>query len=149
MGLVAPWHMESSQSRGRAHVLCTGRWILNHWTTREVRQTTSDSSWPSSRRPPGCLPALLRPQGVVSGEGAPPQASPWRSRPTRQLLKVTKRLGAESKTKGTQSKPKVKKSRNITLLSSPRLQVGWELGHQLGSFTPTNPMREERMATVE
>ena len=116
--------MESSQTRDQAHVLCTGRWILSRRTTREVRQTPSDSSRPSSRRPPGCLPALLRAQGVVSGEGAPPQASPGRSRPTRQLPEVTKRLGAESKTKGTHSKPEVKKSRNVTQLSSPRLQVG-------------------------
>ena len=85
---------------------------------------TSDSSQPSSRKPPGCLPALLRAQGMVSGEGVPPQASPGRSRPTRQLLEVTKRLGAESKTKGAQSKPKAKKSRTVTLLSSPRLPAG-------------------------
>ena len=37
MGLVAPWHVGSSQTRDRTHVLlCTGWWILNHWTTREV-----------------------------------------------------------------------------------------------------------------
>ena len=28
--------MGSSQTRDRTHVPCTGRWILNHWTTREV-----------------------------------------------------------------------------------------------------------------
>ena len=33
MGLVAPWHVESSQTRDRICVPC--RWI-NHWTTREV-----------------------------------------------------------------------------------------------------------------
>ena len=36
MGLVAPWHMESSQTRDQAHVPCTGMQILNHWTTREA-----------------------------------------------------------------------------------------------------------------
>ena len=36
MGLVAPWHIESSQTRDWTCVPCIGRWILNHWTTREV-----------------------------------------------------------------------------------------------------------------
>ena len=35
-GLVAPKHVESSQTRDGTHVPCTGRQILNHWTTREV-----------------------------------------------------------------------------------------------------------------
>ena len=35
-GFVAPWHVGSSQTRDRTHVPCLGRWILNHWTTREV-----------------------------------------------------------------------------------------------------------------
>ena len=36
MGLVALWHVDSSQTREQNHVPCVGRWILNHWTTREV-----------------------------------------------------------------------------------------------------------------
>ena len=28
--------MESAQTRDWTHVPCTGRWILNHWTTREA-----------------------------------------------------------------------------------------------------------------
>ena len=40
MGLVAPWHVESSQTRGRTYVPCIGRQILNHWTTREVLRPT-------------------------------------------------------------------------------------------------------------
>ena len=36
MGLVAPWHVESSWTRDRTCVLCVGRWIINHCTTREV-----------------------------------------------------------------------------------------------------------------
>ena len=36
MGLVAPWHVESSQTRDRTHVPCIGRQILNHWTSREA-----------------------------------------------------------------------------------------------------------------
>ena len=35
-GLVAPWHVGSSQTRAQTHVLCIGRRILNHCTTREV-----------------------------------------------------------------------------------------------------------------
>ena len=34
-GLVAPWHVESFWTRGRACVPSIGRQILNHWTTRE------------------------------------------------------------------------------------------------------------------
>ena len=33
---VNPRHVGSSQTRGRTHVPCIGRRILNHWTTREV-----------------------------------------------------------------------------------------------------------------
>ena len=36
MGLVALWYVESSWTRDGTHVSCIGRWILNHWTTREV-----------------------------------------------------------------------------------------------------------------
>ena len=35
MGLVAPQHVGSSWTRGRTHVPCIGRRILNHWATRE------------------------------------------------------------------------------------------------------------------
>ena len=35
MGLVAPWHVGSSQTRDQTLVPCIGRQILNHWTTRE------------------------------------------------------------------------------------------------------------------
>ena len=34
--LIAPWHVESSQMRDRAHVLRIGRWIPIHCTTKEV-----------------------------------------------------------------------------------------------------------------
>ena len=37
MGLVAPWHVGSSQTRARAHVLCNGRRILNHCATKETQ----------------------------------------------------------------------------------------------------------------
>ena len=36
MGLVAPRHVGSSQTRARTHVPCIGRWILNHCATREA-----------------------------------------------------------------------------------------------------------------
>ena len=38
MGLVAPWHVGSSQTRDHTHVPCIGRQILNHWTTREAQK---------------------------------------------------------------------------------------------------------------
>ena len=36
MGLVAPRHVGSSQTRARTRVPCIGRQILNHCTTREA-----------------------------------------------------------------------------------------------------------------
>ena len=36
MGLVALRHVGSPQTRDWTHFACVGRWILNHWTTREV-----------------------------------------------------------------------------------------------------------------
>ena len=36
-GLVAPWHVGSSQTRTRTRVSCIGRQILNHCATREAR----------------------------------------------------------------------------------------------------------------
>ena len=36
MGLVAPRHVGSSQTRARIHVPCIGRQILNHCATREA-----------------------------------------------------------------------------------------------------------------
>ena len=38
VGLVTPRHVESSRIRDRTRVLCTGSWILNHCTTREVQK---------------------------------------------------------------------------------------------------------------
>ena len=35
-GLVAPWHVGSSQTRARTRVPCVGRQILNHCATREA-----------------------------------------------------------------------------------------------------------------
>ena len=35
-GLVAPWHVGSSQTKARTYVSCIGRQILNYCTTREV-----------------------------------------------------------------------------------------------------------------
>ena len=37
-GLSAPLHVGSSWTSDRTHVYSTGRWILNHWATREVLQ---------------------------------------------------------------------------------------------------------------
>jgi len=38
-GLVAWQHAEGSSTRDQTHVPCTGRWILNPWTTRDVCKT--------------------------------------------------------------------------------------------------------------
>ena len=34
--LSFPFHVESYQTTDQTHVPCPGRWILNHWTSREV-----------------------------------------------------------------------------------------------------------------
>ena len=39
-GLAALWHVESSRTRDQTCVPCICRWILNHWTTREVPMHT-------------------------------------------------------------------------------------------------------------
>ena len=36
VGLVVPWHVESSWTRDQTHVPCIGRQTPNPWTTREV-----------------------------------------------------------------------------------------------------------------
>ena len=36
MVLAAPQYVGPSWTRDRTRVPCTGRWILNRWTTREV-----------------------------------------------------------------------------------------------------------------
>ena len=40
MGLVAPWHVKSSQTRDQTCTPCFGRQIFNHWITREVPKWT-------------------------------------------------------------------------------------------------------------
>ena len=48
-GLVALWHVGSSRTRHRTPVPCIGRWILNHWVTREVPSFNFRSQgWPST-----------------------------------------------------------------------------------------------------
>ena len=37
-GLVVLWHVRSSMMRDQTLVSCISRWILTHWTTREVLQ---------------------------------------------------------------------------------------------------------------
>ena len=49
VGLIALWHVGSSQIRDQTRVPCIGRWILNHWTTREVHCFSVFETWfPSS-----------------------------------------------------------------------------------------------------
>ena len=43
MGLVAPRHVGSSQTRARTRVPCIGRQSLNHYATREAREGVLDA----------------------------------------------------------------------------------------------------------
>ena len=61
MGLVALRHVGSPQTRDRTHFPCVGRWILNHWTTREV--------------PPSLLKAFL--ESFFSYPENPHDANVW------------------------------------------------------------------------
>ena len=44
-GLVAPWHVGSSQTRARTRVPCIGRQILNHCATREAPTSVLDLTY--------------------------------------------------------------------------------------------------------
>ena len=55
MGLVAPWHVESSQTRDQTYVFCTGRQIANHWTTRKFLLLFFIPSEDKLRNPIECL----------------------------------------------------------------------------------------------
>ena len=55
MGLVAPWHVGSSQTRDQSHVSCIGRQILYHGPTWEAPSFSSFCSF-SFFLPPGMLP---------------------------------------------------------------------------------------------
>ena len=46
-GLVAPWHVGSSQTRARIRVPCIGRRILNHCTTKEAQVSFPCSVFPT------------------------------------------------------------------------------------------------------
>ena len=49
--LIALQHVGSSQTRGWTYVPCIARWILNHWTTREVQGYGSiESKWKMSMK---------------------------------------------------------------------------------------------------
>ena len=41
-GLVAPWHVVSSQTRDQTGVPCSGRQVRNHKTTRETQLNDPD-----------------------------------------------------------------------------------------------------------
>ena len=51
MCLVVLWHVESPWTRDETSILCIGRWILDHWTTREVlsvvinKASTPETFW--------------------------------------------------------------------------------------------------------
>ena len=45
MGLVALRYVGSSQNKDGTHVSCIGRWIRNHWTTREALENALIKQW--------------------------------------------------------------------------------------------------------
>ena len=51
MGLVAPWRVGSSWTRGWTPVSCTDGQILCHWVTREALESYSWERWDSVRWP--------------------------------------------------------------------------------------------------
>ena len=55
-GLVALEHVEFSRTRAWTHVPCISRWILNHWTTREVPPESLESIY----LPPSSLHMSIR-----------------------------------------------------------------------------------------
>ena len=62
MGLVPTQRVGSSWSRDWTCIPCIGRWILNHWTTREAREPNLDgSARPCSPGLPVCT-IVLNPQ---------------------------------------------------------------------------------------
>lgn len=59
LGLVAPLPVDTSQTRDQTRILCFGRWILIHYTTREVLSFLSVvvcMSIPTSQFSPACSP---------------------------------------------------------------------------------------------
>ena len=75
MGLVAPWHVGSSQTRDRTRVPSVGRQILNHCATREVRELGFDEesgpqstgeSQPAGSAPTPVLTGRLMPREVLA-----------------------------------------------------------------------------------
>ena len=48
-GLATAWHVKPSQARDQTRVPCIGRWILYHWTTREVQRGLCLRSWAQSK----------------------------------------------------------------------------------------------------
>ena len=76
--LVALWHVRSSWTRDWTHVPCIGRWMVNHWTTREVLHSIFDE-WHTLLGFPCCSAGKesachVGDLGLVPGLGR----SPWR-----------------------------------------------------------------------
>ena len=67
-GLVAPWHVGSSQTRARTRVPCISRQILNHCATREALLI----SFESKVMPPGICHGSLCLFSGRKDEGLPP-----------------------------------------------------------------------------
>ena len=50
-------HVEFSQARVQAHDPCIGKWILNHWTTREIPEISCPELFEENSQPD--VPSLL------------------------------------------------------------------------------------------
>ena len=59
MGLIAPWHVESSFTRDQTLILCNGRWILTHCTTREHYELSNTHVPPIPPQQVSCVSVLL------------------------------------------------------------------------------------------
>ena len=108
-GLIVPWCVESSQTRGRTHVPCMGRQIPSHWTAKEVwvshfckvtcgsrcgisvvgRSLFSEKIAPASKREKG----LTEKVWVGGGEGVERRREGWRWLERRRKRKKDKRKG--------------------------------------------------------
>ena len=69
---AALWHVGSFQTRDRTHVPSLGRWILNHWTTREV-QHNFYMHWKPRRL---CVPCFIVILALVQWPGIKTTVSP-------------------------------------------------------------------------
>ena len=122
MGLGALQHVGSFWSREWTSVLCTSRWILNHWTTREASHalfnliySTDTSRMPAAAKSLQSCPTLCDPI-----DGSPPGS------PVPGILQArTLEWVAISSSNAWKWKVKVKLLSRVRLFATP-----WTAAHQ-------------------